>query len=95
MRLPPPSVPFDGAASTAPTFDSKANRTPSCAIRAWTTAAASWSSRGRMCEVCSKTVTWLPKRANAWASSQPIGPAPMTAIRRGSVVSEKTVSLFR
>ena len=64
-------------------------------MRAWTTAAASASSRGRMRGVRSNTVTALPKRANACASSQPMGPAPMTASRRGSSVREKTVSLVR
>ena len=36
-----------------------------------------------------------PKRAKACASSQPIGPAPITPSRGGSSVSEKTVSLVR
>ena len=48
-----------------------------------------------MRSACSSSVTSLPKRANAWASSQPMGPAPITARRGGSSVSEKTVSLVR
>ena len=36
-----------------------------------------------------------PRRWKACASSQPIGPAPITARRRGRSVSEKTVSLVR
>ena len=41
------------------------------------------------------SVTSQPRRRNACASSQPIGPAPITARRRGRSVSEKTVSLVR
>ena len=43
----------------------------------------------------STTVTVLPKRANDWASSQPIGPPPMTTSRAGRVVRVKIVSLVR
>ena len=74
---------------------SSASRTPSAAMRRCTIAAASGSSRGRMWPVCSSSVTSLPKRANDWAISQPMGPAPMTASRGGSSVNEKRVSLVR
>jgi hypothetical protein len=40
-------------------------------------------------------VTSLPNRRNVCASSQPIGPAPITVNRRGSSRSENTVSLVR
>src|SRR5215204_7330804 len=43
----------------------------------------------------SMTWTRLPNRAKAWASSQPIGPAPMTPRRGGNSVNEKIVSLVR
>ena len=40
-------------------------------------------------------ITSLPSRRKDCASSQPIGPAPITARRRGRSVSVKTVSLSR
>ena len=43
----------------------------------------------------SSSVTSEPKRAKVWASSQPMGPPPMTARRGGGSVSSKTVSLVR
>lgn len=57
--------------------------------------AASRSSRGRNCGWFWRIVTCAPRRANAWASSQPIGPPPMTASRRGSSVRLKIDSLVR
>ena len=57
--------------------------------------AASGSSRGRMPGSTSKVVTRLPSRTKACESSQPIGPAPMTASRSGRSVRAKTVSLVR
>ena len=41
----------------------------------------------------SMRVTRDPNRANDWAISTPIGPAPITARRRGSSVSVNTFSL--
>ena len=40
-------------------------------------------------------MTALPKRRNACAKPHPMGPAPMTSRRGGSLVSEKTVSFVR
>ena len=48
------------------------------------TSAASGSSGPRMRGPTSTTVTSLPNRANAWASSSPIGPPPTTASVAGS-----------
>ena len=41
------------------------------------------------------SVTWVPSRAKAWAISQPIGPAPMIASRRGCSVNPNSVSFVR
>ena len=96
--FPSPAAPVAGWASTASTASiaaPPAKRTPSRANRACTTSAASGSSRGRMRGAISSSVTSLPKRAKACASSQPMGPAPITASREGSLVREKTVSFVR
>ena len=45
----------------------------------------SGSSRSISRGAISTCVTWLPSRAKACASSQPIGPPPSTSSRRGSV----------
>ena len=67
--------------------------TPSASSAADTTAAASTSSRGRTCAPACTSVTTLPKRANDWASSVPMGPPPITSNRAGRSVSEKIDSL--
>jgi len=61
----------------------------------WRISAASPSSRPRIWGPSSIKVTRLPKRANDCAISQPMGPAPITAMRGGSSVREKMVSLVR
>ena len=57
-------------------------------------AAHSASSRASGC-AASSTVTALPRRRKAWASSRPIGPAPITTRCAGCVVRSNTVSLVR
>ena len=69
--------------------------TPSASSARWTTAAASGSSRGSTWSMTSRSVTSLPNRAKVWAISQPIGPAPTIAMRRGSSVSSNRVWLVR
>ena len=49
----------------------------------------------RMCALSLSSVTWLPSRWKACASSQPIGPAPMTRQAPRPLGQEKTVSLVR
>ena len=64
--------------------------------RRCTSPAASGSSRPRSCAAASSDGAPARRsRAKAWASSQPMGPPPITASRRGSAVSENTVSLVR
>ena len=63
-----------------------------CSVSSWATSASSRASRwGAPCT----RVTVEPKRAKAWAISQPIGPAPMTARRLGRSVKENTFSFVR
>src|SRR5487761_1660690 len=57
--------------------------------------AASRSSRASTCGNASRSVTSAPRRRSACASSHPIGPPPIIAIRAGNSVMEKTVSLVR
>ena len=65
-------------------------------VRAWETiCAASRSSFGRNSGALWQMRVRQPKRAKAWASSQPSGPPPMTSRLGGSAVSSKTVSLVR
>jgi len=54
-----------------------------------TCSAASRSSRIRICGATSSSVTAAPKRWNTCASSHPIGPAPITAIRLGQLGQRK------
>ena len=72
-----------------------AMRMPSWRKADATAADASASSRGSRRGAISTTVTWLPNRANACASSQPIGPPPSTTRRRGSSRSAQRLSLVR
>ena len=62
-----------------------------CVMIAEARGSAAGSSRGAV----SISVTWLPRRAKAWASSQPIAPPPKIASRPGGSVSSKMVSLVR
>jgi hypothetical protein len=80
---------------TSTSLASSASSIESRTSASWTIFAASASSRISTCGATSKSVTREPKRAKAWASSQPIGPAPITAKRRGSSVRANTVSLVR
>ena len=72
-----------------------ATSTPSRSRACCTIPAASRSSRIRTPSAPSISVTSDPNLANDWAISTPIGPAPITARRRGISVSVKTVSLVR
>ncbi len=67
--------------------------TPSFVKRAVMTADAAGSSAGSRRSAASTTVTALPSRAKAQASSQPVPPAPRTTRLRGRSRSMKTVSL--
>ena len=58
--------------------------TPSAASVAATTADASGSSSGSTRSAPSTTVTALPNRANACASSRPIAPPPSTTTESGA-----------
>ena len=69
--------------------------TPSRSRARWTIPAASRSSRINIPSAPSTSVTSDPNLANDWAISTPIGPAPITARRRGISVSVNTVSLVK
>ncbi len=60
-----------------------------------TVSLTSGSSRSISRGAISTCVTWLPSRAKACASSQPIGPPPSTSSRRGSVRMFQSVSDVR
>ncbi len=59
-------------------------RMPSSAKTFSISSLVSGSSGASSRSATSSTVTCEPNRANAWASSQPIGPPPMTASEAGS-----------
>ncbi len=65
---------------------------PSAVNRSCSSAETSGSSRVSSRGAASTSVTLLPSRAKACASSQPIGPPPRTTSRRGSSRSSQTVS---
>ena len=67
--------------------------TPSAARASATRAEAAGSSVRRRRAAASTRVTRVPRRANAWASSQPTAPPPTTASRSGRRWRAKTVSL--
>ena len=69
--------------------------TPQLCRAALTVAAASGSSDGSSWDCCSNRVTSVPKAANAWANSQPVGPPPMMPSDSGAWVRSNTVSLVR
>src|SRR5437588_582964 len=69
--------------ATRTTLQPRTRLTPSRRISFSTMRAASGSSRGMICGWLPSSDTCAPKRAKAWASSQPTGPAPMTARRGG------------
>ena len=52
-------------------------------------------SRIMMRGAISTWVTWAPRRAKVWVSSEPIGPPPSTTSRRGSARSSQTLSEVR
>ena len=56
---------------------------PSAAIARATTSEDSGSSRARTRGAASTSETFVPNRANAWASSAPMAPPPMTTIDAG------------
>mmetsp|Transcript_14325 Transcript_14325/g.39947 ORF Transcript_14325/g.39947 Transcript_14325/m.39947 type:complete len:386 (+) Transcript_14325:363-1520(+) len=66
--------------------------TPSLVICCFTTCAMSSSSFGRTLPERPKTVTWVPNRCIACASSIPITPGPITPILFGCLVMLKNVS---
>ena len=70
-------------------------RTPSRSSAVVTTADASGSSSDSSRSSTSTMVTVTPRRAKAWASSQPMAPPPSTASEPGEVVRSHTVSLVR
>ena len=80
--------------STRRTSTFSRRSTPSARSVRRTTATASGSSLGRM-EPFWSTVTGVPRRRWAWASSQPIGPPPSTTRCSGRSPRSKIVSLVR
>ncbi len=61
---------------------------PSASKAALTSSPANGSSRASRRPPRTTTVTsWLPRRRNAWASSQPTGPPPSTTRRPGTSVA--------
>ena len=69
--------------------------TPSASRARATMAEASGSSRGRTRSSASITVTWVPRRATAWAISTPSGPPPSTVIDTGRSSRLNRVSVVR
>ena len=76
----------------SPPRATRSTPTPCCTVMpsrsktSATTAPASGSSGISRCGAASTTVTWVPKRAKPWASSQPIAPPPMTTSDAGAAV---------
>ena len=68
---------------------------PSLANTSAITALASGSVGPRIRSATSTTVTRTPNRANAWASSAPIGPPPITIRLSGSSVRRITSRLVQ
>ena len=66
---------------------------PSRVNTRWMSSLASGSSNETSLGSASTTVTAVPKRANAWASSAPIAPPPRTIMDSGAS-SVCTISLF-
>ena len=69
--------------------------TPSAASSDDRTSATSESSRGRIRGPASTSVTCVPRRANAWPSSHPMLPPPITSSRSGRIVRDHTESDVR
>ena len=69
-----PTEPIDAPASTW---------MPSAAMARATTSELSGSSSARIRGATSTSETLVPNRANAWASSAPMAPPPMTTIDAG------------
>ena len=69
--------------------------TPSAANASATTRDASGSSGERMRGAASSTETEVPNLANAWASSAPMAPPPMTIMLSGSSGVAKTSRLVQ
>jgi hypothetical protein len=62
----------------------------------WSMAApCSGSSAGSACSAASTSVTRVPKRANAWASSSPTAPAPSTTSDDGASVASSASRLVQ
>ena len=80
---------------TEPIFAPAMTRMPSAAIARATTSEDSGSSSARMRGAASTRVTVVPKRANAWASSAPIAPPPMTTIDAGRSAVSRTSRLVQ
>ena len=87
MSVEPSSLCRVMPSASSVTFTALAERwtaIPSASNALASSALASGSSAGRSRSSASMTCTSVPKRANAWASSAPIGPLPRTSSERGS-----------